>query len=142
MIPGVMLLLFTYQVPGMLFVILLIEVYCNYVFMTSVLPLQLLPLTFAAAIAVVVVFPSLPFLFSSHASFLYSARQRPFLELSEGRRLGLLPRLCRRRLCREKRRKCSPTSFIVSNSHVPSRLPASTAHANAFFSTVFQLFAN
>ena len=41
--------------------------------------------------------------------------------------------LCRRRLCREKRRKCSPTLFTASHSFLPSMLPASIANANAFF---------
>ena len=68
---------------------LLIEVYCNYLFMVPVLPLQqqllLLPLTFAAAIAVVVlVVPSLPFPFALHVFFLYSACQGPFLEPVSG----------------------------------------------------------
>ena len=78
--------------------------------MISVLLLQLLPLTFAAAIAVVVV-PSLAFLLTLHVFFLYSARQRPFLEMSYGRRLGLPLRLCR-----EKRRKGLPTSSLASYS--------------------------
>ena len=79
---GIMLLLFAHA-----FVILLMEVNCSDLFMIPVLPLQLLPLTFATAIAVavvvvMVVVPSLPFLFTLHAFSLYSARQRPFLELS------------------------------------------------------------
>ena len=73
-----LLLLFPYA-----FVILLIEVYCNMFFMIPAVPLQLLLRTFAAAIAVVVVVPSLPFPFALHVSFLYSYYcQRPFLELS------------------------------------------------------------
>ena len=60
-----MLILFAYA-----FVILPIEVYCKYLFMIPVLPLQLLPLTFAADIAVIVfvLLPShsyLPFVCSS-----------------------------------------------------------------------------
>ena len=75
-----MLLLIAYAFSG----IVLIEVYCNYFVMIPVLPLQLLllPLTFPAAFAVVVVVvPTPPFLFTSHVFFRYSARQRPFLEL-------------------------------------------------------------
>ena len=64
------------------FVILLIEVYCNYLLIIPVLPLQLLLHTFAAAIALVVVVLSLSFPFALHVFFLYSARQRRFLELS------------------------------------------------------------
>ena len=75
-----LLLLFAYA-----FVLLLIEVYGNYLFMIPVLPLQLLRLTFITASAVVVV-PSLPFLFTFRASCLYRARQRlfskPFLKSS------------------------------------------------------------
>ena len=64
------------------FVTVLIEVHCNYFFMIPILPLQLLPLSFATAIAVVVGVPSFPFQFILHAFFLYSTRQRTLLELS------------------------------------------------------------
>ena len=47
-------------------------------------------------------------------------------------------RLCRRRLCRENIRKGLPTSSIESHSYIPFVLPASTAHANAYFLKCFK----